>query len=152
MVSFTTSGASYHELEIVCCYQCMREGCCSRPMCVCVCSSSSCTSASAYIRNQRYSLVSLRRFLDFDSSILEKNLPFKSYGMKKPICKLVRAHREPFSRSLGTNETQQLRERQLVGRMLLQRLATGATGVKQARYRRGPTRGSEALIRTCAVY
>ena len=44
-----------------------------------------------------------------------------------------------------TNETQQLREGQLVGRMLLQRLATGATGVKQARYRRGPTRGSEAL-------
>ena len=29
--------------------------------------------------------------------------------------------------------------------MLLQRLATGATGVKQARYRRGPTRVSEAL-------
>ena len=29
--------------------------------------------------------------------------------------------------------------------MLLQRLATGATAVKQARYRRGPTRGSEAL-------
>ena len=26
--------------------------------------------------------------------------------------------------------------------MLLWRLATGATGVKQARYRRGPTRGS----------
>ena len=54
-------------------------------------------------------------------------------------------HREPFSRSFGTNETQQLREGQLVGRMLLQRLATGATAVKQARYRRGPTRGSEAL-------
>ena len=29
--------------------------------------------------------------------------------------------------------------------MLLQRLATGAIGVNQARYRRGPTRGSEAL-------
>ena len=29
--------------------------------------------------------------------------------------------------------------------MLLQRLATGATGVKQAKYRRGPTRGSDAL-------
>ena len=29
------------------------------------------------------------------------------------------------SRSFGTNETQQLREGQLVGRMLLQRLATG---------------------------
>ena len=50
-------------------------------------------------------------------------------------------HREPFSRSFGTNETQQLREGQLVGRMLLQRLATGATAV---RYRRGPTRGSDA--------
>ena len=34
--------------------------------------------------------------------------------------------------------------------MLLQRLATGATGVKQARYRRRPTRGSEALVRACA--
>ena len=81
-----------------------------------------------------------------------KNLPFKSYGVKKPICKCVRAHRQPFSRSFGTNETQQLREGQLVGRMLLQRLATGATGVKQARYRQGPTRGSEALVRACAVY
>ena len=29
--------------------------------------------------------------------------------------------------------------------MLLQRLATGTTGVKQARYRRGPTQGSESL-------
>ena len=65
--------------------------------------------------------------------------------MKKPICKYVRIHCEPFLRSFGTNETQQLREGQLVGRMLLQRLATGATGMKQARYRRGPTRGSEAL-------
>ena len=59
---------------------------------------------------------------------------------------------KPLSRSFGTNETQQLREGQLVGRMMLQRLATGATGVKQARYRRRPTRGSEALARACAVY
>ena len=62
-----------------------------------------------------------------------KNLPFESYGVKKPICKGVRAHRQPLSRSFGTDETQQLREGQLVGRMLLQRLATGANGVKQAR-------------------
>ena len=41
--------------------------------------------------------------------------------------------RQPLSHSFGTNETQQLREGQLVGRMLLQRLATGATGVKKAR-------------------
>ena len=48
--------------------------------------------------------------------------------------------------------SKKLREGQLVGRMMLQRLATGATGVKQARYRRRPTRGSEALVRACAVY
>ena len=58
----------------------------------------------------------------------------------------------PSAASFGTNETQQLRKGQLVGRMMLQRLATGATGVKQARYRRRPTRGSEALVRACAVY
>ena len=80
-----------------------------------------------------------------------KNLPLRSYGVKKPICKCIRAHRQPLSRSFGTNETQQLREGQLVGRMMLQRLATGATDVKQARYRRRPTRGSEALVRACAV-
>ena len=78
-----------------------------------------------------------------------KNLPLKSYGVKKPICKCVEAHRQPLSRSFGTNETQQLREGQLVGRMMLHRLATGATGVKQARYRRRPT---EALARACAVH
>ena len=55
-----------------------------------------------------------------------------------------------LERTFWTSETQQLREGQLVGRMLLQRLATGATGVKQARYRRRPTRGSEALVRACA--
>ena len=59
-----------------------------------------------------------------------KNLPFKGYGVQ-----YVGAHRQPLSRSFGTNEKQQLREGQLVGRMLLQGLATGATGVKQARYR-----------------
>ena len=35
--------------------------------------------------------------------------------------------------------TSYIREGQLVGRMLLQRLATGATGVKQARYRQRGT-------------
>ena len=56
--------------------------------------------------------------------------------------------RQPLSRSFGTNETQQLREGQLVGRMLLQRLATGANGVKQARYRRRPTRGTRTRMRS----
>ena len=76
-----------------------------------------------------------------------KNLQFKSYGVKKPICKLVRAHREPFSRSFGTNETQHLREGQLVGRMLLQRLATGATGEIQARAYTGQ-RGTRTRMRS----
>ena len=58
------------------------------------------------------------------------------------------AHRQPLSRSFGTNKTQQLREGQLVGRMMLQRLATGATGVKQARYRRRPTRGTRTRMRS----
>ena len=70
----------------------------------------------------------------------------------KANMQIIGAHRQPLSRSFGTNETQQLREGQLVGRMMLQRLATGATGVKQARYRRSPTRGSGALARACAVY
>ena len=48
----------------------------------------------------------------------------------------------------GTTKHSSLREGQLVGRMLLQRQATDATGVKQARYRRGPTRGT---LRACAV-
>ena len=88
-----------------------------------------------------------------------KSLPFKSYGVKKPICKLVRVSREPFSRTFGTNETQQLCEGQLVGRMLLQRLATGATGVKRARYRQGSTRAArhsyahaQYLYTACLVY
>ena len=61
---------------------------------------------------------------------------------EKANMQIVGAHRQPLSRSFGTNETQQLREGQLVGRMMLQRLATGATGVKQARYRRRPTRAA----------
>ena len=56
------------------------------------------------------------------------------------------------SRFLAINETQQLREGQLVGRMLPQRLATGATGVKQARYRRGPTRERGTRTRMRSIY
>ena len=35
--------------------------------------------------------------------------------------------------------------------MMLQRLATGSTGVEQARYRRSSTRGSEALARALVI-
>ena len=53
-----------------------------------------------------------------------KNLPL---WREKANMQMIGAHRQPLSRSFGTNETQQLREGQLVGRMMLQRLATGAT-------------------------
>ena len=48
-------------------------------LCVCVCVSVTALAASApvYIHNQRYSRVSLRRFLDFDSWILEKTFRSK---------------------------------------------------------------------------
>ena len=62
----------------------------------------------------------------------------------KANMQIIGAHRQPLSRSFGTNETQQLREGQLVGRMLLQRLATG---VKQARYRRRQ-RGTRTRMRS----
>ena len=65
-----------------------------------------------------------------------KSLPFKSDDVKSQYANEL----ELAASSFGTNKTQHLREGQLVGRMLLQRLATSATGVKQARYRRGPTR------------
>ena len=126
----------------------MREGYCSRPVCLSVClsvyPSVPAFAASASANNGTHGFL-----LGFSCVEFRKNLPFKSYGVEKPICKCVGAHRQPLSRSFETNETQQLREGQLVG---LQRLATGATGVKQARYRRKPTRGSEALARACAVY
>ena len=56
-----------------------------------------------------------------------KTLPFKSYGEKKPICKLVIAHLEPFARTFLTKETQELLEALPVSRILL---ATGAAGVE----------------------
>ena len=74
-----------------------------------------------------------------------KNLPFKSYGVEKPIANELELTVSRFRAVSGPTK-------QLVGRMLLQRLATGATGVKQARYRPRPTRGSEAPVRACAVY
>ena len=61
-----------------------------------------------------------------------KSLPFKSYGEKKPIYKLVRAPCEQFSRTFWTTDTQDLLEAQPVSQILLQTLATSAAGVKKA--------------------
>ena len=46
-------------------------------LCVCVSVTALAASAPVYIHNQRYSRVSLRRFLDFDSWILEKTFRSK---------------------------------------------------------------------------
>ena len=52
----------------------------------------------------------------------------------KANMQIIGAHRQPLSRSFGTNETQQLREGQLVGRMLLQRRETSEIQAKAARH------------------
>ena len=97
-------------------------------------------SASVETSKQWYS-----RVLDYVWSF-EKTFRSKAMAWKSQF------HRQPLSRSFGTNETQQLREGQLVGRMLLQRLATGATGVNKRDKGEGLLGGREALVRTCAVY
>ena len=93
-------------------------------------------SASVETSKQRYSRVSLRLFLDSYVWSFEKTFRSKVMAWKSQYA-------NELELSVRTNETQQLREGQLVGRMMLQRLATGATGVKQA-YRRRPTRHSHA--------
>ena len=62
----------------------MREGYCTCFVCVSVCPSVTAlaASASAYTCSQRYSGVCLRLFLD-KCVDFRKNLPLKSYGVKK---------------------------------------------------------------------
>ena len=67
-----------------------RRACARVTLCVCVYLSVPALAASASIgtSKQRYSRVSLRLFLDpYICVEFRKNLPFKSYGVKKPICK-----------------------------------------------------------------
>ena len=71
----------------------VQEGYCSCLVCVCVCLSVclSVTTLAAtsfvFTLKSRYVGVCYRLFLDFNKWIFEKNLPFESYGVKKPICK-----------------------------------------------------------------
>ena len=102
----------------------MREGYGSCLVCVClsvclyVCLSVTALAAT-FIPATNDTHGFLLALLDFKRVEFRKTLPFKR---EKANMQMIRAHREPFSRSLGTNETQQLREGQLVGRMLLQRV------------------------------
>ena len=105
----------------------MREGYGSRRVCLSVCLSvypsvpALAASASVETSKQRYSRVSLRLFLDFDSWISKKPSVQKLWREKA-----VGAPRQPFSRTFGTSG---LQERQLVDRILLQTLVTVASGV-----------------------
>ena len=104
-----------------------RRACAARvALCVCL---SVCYRSSSY--SVRFSLqpTASTAFLGFQLVDFRKSLPFKSYGEKKPICKLV-SSREPFSRTFWTNETQELLEAQPVSRILLQTLASSAASVK----------------------
>ena len=58
-------------------------------VCVSVCQSVTALAATAFVSacNERHLRHYYRLFLDSSSWIFEKNLPFKSYGVKKPICK-----------------------------------------------------------------
>ena len=69
-------------------------------------------SASVETSKQRYSRVSLRLFLDFDR--------------KKPSVRKL--WREKANMQMSWSSRQELLEGRLVGRMLLHRLAAGATG------------------------
>ena len=62
----------------------MREGYCSRPVCVSVCLSVTALVAtvSVYTCNQRHPRASLRLYLILNVWNIENNLPFKSYGVK----------------------------------------------------------------------
>ena len=102
-----------------------RRACAARvALCVCVSGSSSYS-----VRFSLQPTASTAFILGFQLVDFRKSLPFKSYGEKKPICKLV-SSREPFSRTFWTNETQELLEAQPVSRILLQTLASSAASVK----------------------
>ena len=106
----------------------MSEGYGSRPVCLSVCLSVTALAAtvSVYACNQRHPQVSLRPYLIlnlWNSSVQELRSEKANMQMSWSSPRAVFAH---FL-------DQELLEGRLVGRILLQRLAAGATGVKQAR-------------------
>ena len=101
-------------------------------------------SVYVYTCNERYSRVSRRLF----TRGFSKKPSVQSYGVKKPICKGVRAYRKPSGRSnvawtvyvalwvhRNLGSIPKLPETLLSPQDNIQRLATGAP----ARYRQGPT-------------
>ena len=121
----------------------MRDFCCVS-VCVYVCSCSSCFSVHLYLLPTILT-VSLR----LDSDLWKPSV--QKLWSKKPNVQLSwSSPRAVFVHFRDQGRTATTPEGQLVGRMLLQRLATGATSVKQASNRKLPTdlRGTCTHIRT----
>ena len=130
----------------------MREGYCSCLVCqsvclsVCVCVSVTALAASAsiYIRKQRYTRVSRRLFLDFDSWIFEKTFRSKVMPWKRQYANELEL---TASTLFGpTKRSSYILEWQLVGGMLLQMLATAASGQRQAMLDEPPTVGQSLRV------
>ena len=119
-------------------------------VCLSVCPSVPALAASASVETskQRYSRVSLS-FSWINMCGVSKKPSIQKLWRGKANMQMSWSS---LSAAFAQFRDQRNAAEQLVSRMLLQRLATGETGVKQARYRRRPTRGSEALTRACAVY
>ena len=77
-------------------------------------------------------------------------LPFKSYGMKKPMCKLDRAHSELFSLTSEINEARQVLDGQLVNQALPWASEAGYRGRRLVRvgkiYRRWATAQHAVIV------
>ena len=109
--------------------------CVSLSVCLCVCVSVTALAASVsiYIRKQRYTQVSRRLFLDLDSWIFEKTFRSKVRPWKSQYANELELTASRLCTLLGpTKRSSYILEWQLVGGMLLQTLATAASGQRQA--------------------
>ena len=113
-------------------------------VCLSVCLSVTALAATTFVSAGIYSII--LGFPWISTSGFSKGLPFKSYGVKSQLQLSFRSPHAVFAHFLDQRNT----AGQLVGRILLQRLATGATGVKQARYRRAlfGQRGTRTRMRS----
>ena len=124
----------------------MREGYGSRPVCVCICPSVAAlaASASAYTCSQRCSGVCHRLFLDNMCGFTKKTSVQKLWR-KKANMQMVELTASGFRAVSGPTKHSSY----VKGNWWVE--CGQATGVKQARYRRGPTRGQRGTLRACAV-
>ena len=102
-------------------------------VCLSVCYHSTCFSTCFGIHSLRHPIIV---FLCFSWIVIRtflKKLPFEGYGVKSQYAVDLELTSSCFHVLSGPTKMQKLLKGQLVGQMLLQMLATGATGVKQVR-------------------